>query len=101
MANLTNQLAKVNKTLERMESQLEISKTINNTLEKCITSLEKKYWRNEQYSRRECVEIVGIHDSINEIKVCEFIGKVTVDINVNQDCLESCYPLSSDKKAKS
>ena len=33
-ANLTNQLAKVNKTLERMESQLEISKTINNTLKK-------------------------------------------------------------------
>ena len=39
MANLTNQLAEVNKTLERMESQLEISKTINNTLEKRITSL--------------------------------------------------------------
>ena len=39
MANLTNQLAKVKKTLERMESQLEISKTINNTLEKRITSL--------------------------------------------------------------
>ena len=40
MANLTNQLAEVNKTLERMESQLEILKTINNTLEKPITSLE-------------------------------------------------------------
>ena len=39
MANLTNQLAEVNKTLERMESQLEILKT-NNTLEKPITSLE-------------------------------------------------------------
>ena len=28
MANLTNQLAEVNKSLERMESQLEILKTI-------------------------------------------------------------------------
>ena len=41
MANLTNKLAEFNKTLERMESQLEISKTINNTLGKRITSLEK------------------------------------------------------------
>ena len=99
MANLTNQLAEVNKTLERMESQLEISKTINNTLEKHITTLEKQCSRNEQYSRRECIDIVGIPDSTNEIKACELIGKVT-GINVNQDCLESCHPLPSDKKNK-
>ena len=80
-----------------MESRLEISKTINNTLEKRIISLEKQYWRNEQYSRRECVEIVRIPDSTNEIKVCKLIGKVT-DINVNQDCLESCHPQPSSKK---
>ena len=41
IANLTNQLAEVNKTLERMESQLEISKTINNTLKNCHFHLEK------------------------------------------------------------
>ena len=97
IANLTNQLADVNKTLERMEFQLQISKTINNTVEKCITSLEKQCWRNEQYSRRECVEIVEILDSTNEIKVCELIGKVT-GININQNCLELCHPLPSEKK---
>ena len=92
MANLTNQLAEVNKTLERMESQLEISKTINNTLEKHITSLGQKCWRNEQYYRRECVEIVGIPDSTNETNVCELIEKVT-GASVNQDWLESCHGL--------
>ena len=59
-ANLTNQLAEVNKTLERIESQLEISKTTNNTLEKRITNLGKQCWRKEQYSQCECVEIVVI-----------------------------------------
>ena len=82
-----------------MEYQLEISKTVNNTLEKCITSLEKQWWRNEQCSWCDCVEIVGISDSTNETKVCELIGKVT-GINVNQDCLESCHPLPWDKKNK-
>ena len=99
VANLTNQLAEVNKTLERMESQLEILKTISNILEKPITSLEKQFWRNEQCSRCGCVEIVGIPGSTNEIKVCELTGKVT-RIYVNQDCLESCHPLPSVKKNK-
>ena len=49
IANLTNQLAEVNKTLARMESQLEMLKTINNALKKRIISLEKQCWRNEQY----------------------------------------------------
>ena len=40
-SNIVNQLAEVNKILERMESQLEILKTKNN-LEKRITSLEKQ-----------------------------------------------------------
>ena len=100
MANLTNQLAEVNKTLERMESQLEILKTINNTLEKPITSLETQCWRNKQYSWCECVEIVRIPDSTNETKICELIGKVT-GISVTQDCLESCHLLPSDKNKQS
>ena len=58
-------------------------------------------WRNEQYSRCECVEIMGVPDSTNEKKARELIGKVT-GVNVNQDCLESRHPLPSDKeKAKS
>ena len=33
MASLTTQLAEVNKTLQRMESQLQVSKTINHAIE--------------------------------------------------------------------
>ena len=50
MANLTNQLAEVNKTLKRMESQLQISKTINNALEKSIIIVK--------FSRRKDAESV-------------------------------------------
>ena len=92
-------MAEVDKTLERMESQLEILKTINNTLEKCITSLKKQCWRNKQYSRRECIETVDIPDSTNETKVYELIEK-GIGININQGCLESCQIIPSDKKTK-
>ena len=77
MANLTNQLAEVKKTLKRMESKLQISKTISNKLEKRNASLEKQCWRYEQSSQHECVEVVGISDSTNETKVCTLTEKVT------------------------
>ena len=79
-----------------MESQLEISKT-NNTLEKRIISLKKQCWRNEQYSRRECVEIMGIPDSTDETKVSELIEMVT-GINVMRCAI--WYHLYSLKNVK-
>ena len=62
--------------------------------------MDKQCWRIEQYSRREYEEIAGIPDSVNETKVCKLIWMVTV-VNVNQDCLQSCDPIPSDKKTKS
>ena len=41
MANITSQQAEVNKTLKRMESQLQLSNAINNPLKQRITSFEK------------------------------------------------------------
>ena len=81
MANLINQLAEVNKTLERRESR--IFKTINNALEKRITSLKKQCWKNEQYSLGEWVKIVGFLTHLKK----QLIEKVT-GLNVNQVCLE-------------
>ena len=92
-------MAEVDKTLKRMESQLEILKTINKTLKKCITSLEKQCWRNKQHSWRECIETVDVPGSTNETNVCELIEK-GVGININQGCLELCHLLPSDKKTK-
>ena len=81
MANLINQLTEVNKTLESRESR--IFKTINNALEKRITSLKKQCWKNEQYSLGEWVKIVGFLTHLKK----QLIEKVT-GLNVNQVCLE-------------
>ena len=85
--------------MEKRESLQQISKTITEGLQKHITETEKQCWRNDQYSCRECVQIVGIHVLTNDSNERELVGKVT-GINVNQDCLESYHPLPSDKKNK-
>ena len=33
----------------------------------------EKCWKNEQYSRRDYIENIGIPDTTNETKVCELI----------------------------
>ena len=65
-------LTKINKELTdlrnkftKLESDLAISKNINSKLSSQLTKVERKCWANEQYSRRECLEVSGIPNSIS------------------------------------
>ena len=51
-------------------------------------SLERQCWKNEQYTRRECIEVVGIPDTTNETKVCDLI-EVATSISITPDSLEA------------
>ena len=61
--------------------------------------MERQCWRNEQYSRRECIEIVGIVDITNDTKVCELIETAT-GISITPDSLEACHRLPTDQNDK-
>ena len=65
-------LTKINKDLTdlrnkftKLESDLAISKNINSKFSSQLTKVERKCWANEQYSRRECLEVSGIPNSIS------------------------------------
>ena len=51
-------------------------------------SLERQCWKNEQYTPRECIEVVGIPDTTNETKVCDLI-EVATSISITPDSLEA------------
>ena len=93
-------MAQVDKTLKRMESRLAVSKSINEAFQNRIISLERQCWKNEQYSRRECIEIVGIPDTTNDTKVCELIEMAT-GISITTDSLKACHRFPSDQNDKS
>ena len=75
LADFNKEISKINKSFEKLESELSISKTVNNALHKRVIQLEKHCWRNEQYSRRECIEVVGLSDSTTDNKVCSVFKK--------------------------
>ena len=54
----------LNNSLKRLESDAQIVKAINNNLLKQLENTEKQYWVNAQYSRQECVDVIGIPKTV-------------------------------------
>ena len=98
LTQLNNEMSKFNKNFEKLEAELLVSKSVNALLEKRITDLERQCWKNEQYSRRECVEITGIPEDTDPKKVCELFNKINV--NLSPDDFQACHPLKSQDKNK-
>ena len=59
MAELTARIANPEKTVERLQSELVITKNVNNLLTNEVDDLQ-------QYQRRQCIVIVGLQTTPNE-----------------------------------
>ena len=83
-----------------------VLKNVNEKHLQPITNNEKQRWANALYSRRKCVEVVGIHSSVGdtalEDKVCQVFREIGVRrielvnnntiINVKRTNLEQISP---------
>ena len=61
------------KAVAESDSDLAINKVVNESFRNQTVMLERQYWSNAQYSRRETLEISGIPENIND---GELEGKV-------------------------
>ena len=78
-----------------MESDLTISRNVNvKSLERLVVT-ERKRWANEQYSRRECLELSGIPESVSDNALEDKIQGVLrgVYAEVDTENIESCHRL--------
>ena len=101
--NINSELLDLKNKFTKLESDLEISRNINNTLVEQVTRLERKCWENEQYSRRECIEISGIPQSIEQIDLERTLLNVfdKIDAPVDPQNIEACHRLKSDDNGRS
>ena len=71
--NIKTDLSELRKYYEKLEPDVIITKQVNSKLYDKIKFLERQCWANEQYSRRECLEISGVPESASvndpEVKV--------------------------------
>ena len=84
-AKFAEEVRKLNDIFQQLKSDLAITKNVNSQLYNCFVNMERQCWANVQYSRRECVEIVGILTSVpdNELEetFCKIVDKVGVKID--------------------
>ena len=90
---LTEEIKEIHRSFKKLESEIIVVKKVNDTLVKQLSSLERQCWKNEQYSRREYVEVVGIPPSVEhdqlEPTVCRILHHIGV--NISEDKIETCH----------
>ena len=97
--NLTSTVDNLSSRLTQVESSLVVTKTVNNELLDCVTSLERGLHSQEQYSRRERLEVVIIPSSVDDkylqSTVCSILGDTDVVCNSND--IEDCHRIKGDR----
>ena len=78
-----------------------VSKSVNSNLCKKITILERQCWANKQYSRRECLEISGILENIDNKDLENLTLQIfeKIDISVDPENVEDCHWVKTFKKS--
>ena len=70
-----NEIRKLNDAFSKLEADGKIAKNINNLLSQLVVALERQCWANAQYSRRECLEIVGVSHFVDDNSLEERLFK--------------------------
>ena len=93
LSKLQNDFADLKINYSKMEADLSIVRTVSDNMKNHIIKLERKCWSNEQYSRRECLEISGIPETVTDT---ELEGKVSdvlkkIDCGIKPKNIEACH----------
>ena len=97
--NLTSTVDNLSSRLAQVKSSLVVTKTVNNELLKRVSSLERGLHSQEQHSRRECLEVVGIPSSVDDKNLQSTVYSILGDIDVvcNSNDIEDCHPIKGDR----
>ena len=96
IVSLMAEMKELSISFKRLESDVQIVKTVDNNLLKQLENTERQCWANAQYSRRECVEVIGIPKTVEskdlEHTICKVFNSIGFDIEENR--IEACHRLS-------
>ena len=100
ISKLTDEIKLLKENYKKLESDISVSRTVSSLLTDQMNNVERQCWANAQYSRRECLEVVGIPSSV---KIKDLEGKLSsvfsrIGVAVNPDDIEACHRLYNDKK---
>ena len=80
LSAINHELKELNTDFCKLESGLAASRNVNDKLTKQLILVERKCCANEQYSRRECIEISGIPETIQDDDLEDCVLKISVSV---------------------
>ena len=86
----------------RLEAELAVTKQISNVLCNQMIQVERKSWSNEQYSRREYLEIVDIPESVTDSSLEETALNIFKELGISIDIsgIEACHRVGPPSRKK-
>ena len=96
IVSLMAEMKDLSSSFKRLESDVQIVKTVNNNLIKQLENTERQCWANAQYSRRECLEVIGIPKTVESKDLEHTVCKVfnSIDFDIEEDRIEACHRLT-------
>ena len=96
--HLLEEVQHIRETFKHMESELSVVKNINNLLSKRLVYMERQCWANAQYSRRECLELVGIPQSVKDDNLEEVVTQIVnkVGINITERDMQAVHRIGKE-----
>ena len=88
--------------LFKLETDLGISRNVNEKLTQQLILVERKCWANEQYSRREYLENSGIPEPVQDDDLEDCVFKIfnECDTQVDLANIEACHCLKLKARPK-
>ena len=72
------EVRKLNDSISKLHAELAVTKNLNNLLVTRLSTLERQYWANAQYSRRECRDIVSIPREVSGGESFKYLENLVV-----------------------
>ena len=95
---MLQEMCKFNDNFAKLQAELVVTKRVTSELCKRIVTIERQCWANVQYSRRECLEVAGIPQQVDdknlETKVLSIFHKIGCTIDAT--FIDDCYRLSKN-----
>ena len=94
--NVLVEIRKLNESFSKLQAEVSVTNQVNTLLSSRLVSKEHQRWLNAQYSRRECLDIVGIPSEVeadaleeNVVAIFEKLG-----CNIPIEHIEACHRIS-------
>ena len=96
-SKLLQEIRKLNNNFSKIESELSMTKQVNSLLSHRLLNMEHQCQANAQYSKRECLDIIGI---LSEVEADVLEGKAAkilqrLGCNIPSNCTDACHRVSA------